>query len=73
MAHHSAERLSKSIIALVAVLVAGIAIGDPDVVTRMGRLVIDLVYLRPGSRKQEAEVCAVLSGWRGRDVSAGCS
>ncbi|KAI5849044.1 peptidase family M48-domain-containing protein [Tricharina praecox] len=55
VAHHAAERLSKSFIALAAVLVAGIAIGDPDMVGRMGRILIDLVYLRPGSRKQEAE------------------
>lgn len=30
-------------------------------VGRMGRILIDLVYLRPGSRKQEAEVGFVTS------------
>ena len=30
-------------------------VGDADAVTRFGRVVLDLVYLRPGSRKQESE------------------
>jgi hypothetical protein len=49
--------MSKSFIALAALVVAGLAIGDSNMADRMGGLLIDLVYLRPGSRKQEAEVC----------------
>jgi len=49
--------MSKSFIALAALVLAGLAIGDPTTVNHMGRILIDLVYLRPGSRKQEAEVC----------------
>ena len=56
MAHHFAERLSKSLIAIAAIVIAGVAIGDPDTVGRMGRILMDLVYLRPASRKQESEV-----------------
>ncbi|KAA8907328.1 peptidase family M48-domain-containing protein [Sphaerosporella brunnea] len=55
IAHHAAERFSKSILVLAALVFAGITLGDPDTVGRMGRIVLDLVYLRPGSRKQEAE------------------
>lgn len=55
VAHHAAETMSKSFIALAALVVAGLAIGDSTMINHMGRILIDLVYLRPGSRKQEAE------------------
>lgn len=52
LAHHSAERMSKSLLAVAALLVAAVSIGD---VGYVGRIIMDLVFLRPGSRRQEAE------------------
>ena len=47
--------MSKSFLVIGAILLAGVTLGDPETVTRLGRILLDLVYLRPGSRKQEAE------------------
>jgi len=55
VAHHFGERMSSSFLVFAVLILAGITIGDPDSVSRMGNILFDLVYLRPGSRKQESE------------------
>jgi len=52
VARHSAERMSKSILVIAALFIVALSIGDPG---PLGRILMDLLYLRPGSRKQEAE------------------
>lgn len=52
VAHHTSERLSKYLIVIAGILLISVAVGD---VGPLGRMLLDLVYLRPGSRKQEAE------------------
>ncbi|KAL7274097.1 metalloendopeptidase [Rhizina undulata] len=52
VAHHASERMSQSLIAVIALMAAILTIGD---VGRLGDVLMQLMYLKPGSRKQEAE------------------
>jgi len=52
VAHHASERMSKSILAIVGLLVLSVVSGTDT--SFLGNI-MDLVYLRPGSRRQEAE------------------
>jgi metalloendopeptidase OMA1, mitochondrial len=53
VAHHSAERMSQSFLAIAGLLLVSIASGTD--VSFLGSI-MDLVYLRPGSRKQEVHL-----------------
>ena len=55
-AHHFSERMSSSIVVFAALVLGGMVLGDVGSVSRLGNMLLDLVYLRPGSRKQESEV-----------------
>ncbi|CCX16186.1 peptidase family M48-domain-containing protein [Pyronema domesticum] len=55
VAHHFGERMSSNLLVFVALILGGIALGDVDSVSRVGNTLLDLAYLRPGSRKQESE------------------
>ncbi|KAI5821043.1 peptidase family M48-domain-containing protein [Pyronema omphalodes] len=55
VAHHFGERMSSNLLVFVALILGGIALGDVDSVSRVGNILLDLAYLRPGSRKQESE------------------
>lgn len=50
VAHHAAERMSQSIFVLAAALGVDIFLGGTGGITRM---LLDLTFLRPGSRSQE--------------------
>ncbi|TKA55287.1 hypothetical protein B0A49_10526, partial [Cryomyces minteri] len=52
VAHHAAERMSQAFVMLPLVIAAGLTIGAPDWASRM---VVDLAFTMPGSRKQESE------------------
>lgn len=52
VAHHAAERMSQSIFVLAAALGVDIFLGGTGGITRM---LLDLTFLRPGSRSQESE------------------
>ncbi|CAD0010770.1 unnamed protein product, partial [Aureobasidium pullulans] len=54
VAHHSAERMSSYFIFLPVAIVASLWLGLGDVGNVFTRMVVDLVFLRPGSRKQES-------------------
>ena len=56
MAHHFSERMSSSIVVFAVLILGGMALGDAESVSKLGNMLLDLVYLRPGSRKQESEV-----------------
>lgn len=51
VAHHAAERASKSIMAVLALLLVSVASGTDT--SYFGNAIMDLVFLKPGSRKQE--------------------
>ncbi|THY34900.1 hypothetical protein D6D01_01771 [Aureobasidium pullulans] len=55
VAHHSAERMSSYFVFLPVAIVASLLLGLGDVGNVFTRMVVDLVFLRPGSRKQESE------------------
>jgi len=50
VAHHASERMSKSILAIAGLLLLSVVSGTD---TRILGNIMDLVYLRPGSRRQE--------------------
>ncbi|KAB2578742.1 Peptidase M48 [Lasiodiplodia theobromae] len=52
IAHHSAERMSQSIFVFAAALAIDIFLGGTGGITRM---LLDLTFLKPGSRSQESE------------------
>ncbi|OMP85809.1 Mitochondrial metalloendopeptidase OMA1, partial [Diplodia seriata] len=52
VAHHSAERMSQSVFVLAAALAVDIFLGGTGGITRM---LLDLTFLKPGSRSQESE------------------
>lgn len=56
VAHHSAERMSSYFVFLPVAIVASLWLGLGDVGNVFTRMVVDLVFLRPGSRKQEVSV-----------------
>lgn len=53
VAHHSAERMSQMFLVVGALWAVAVLLGGSD--GGLGRILMDLVYLRPSSRKQEAE------------------
>ena len=53
VAHHAAERMSQTVMLAAILYPLAYLIGVPDA---LGQLVLDFGFLRPGSRKQEAEV-----------------
>ncbi|KAH0396619.1 hypothetical protein KCU89_g9122, partial [Aureobasidium melanogenum] len=55
VAHHSAERMSSYAVFLPVAIVASLLLGLGDVGNVFTRMVVDLAFLRPGSRKQESE------------------
>lgn len=50
VAHHASERMSKSLILLTLVVLLALSLGVPDTASQM---LLDIGFLRPGSRKQE--------------------
>jgi len=50
VAHHASERMSKSVLAIVGLLLLSVVSGTDT--SFLGNI-MDLVYLRPGSRRQE--------------------
>ncbi|KAL1628177.1 metalloendopeptidase [Diplodia seriata] len=57
VAHHSAERMSQSVFVLAAALAVDIFLGGTGGITRM---LLDLTFLKPGSRSQEAYKTTVM-------------
>ncbi|KAL0259785.1 metalloendopeptidase [Diplodia seriata] len=57
VAHHSAERMSQSVFVLAAALAVDIFLGGTGGITRM---LLDLTFLKPGSRSQEVGGGAIL-------------
>ncbi|GAB7354473.1 hypothetical protein MBLNU459_g4948t3 [Dothideomycetes sp. NU459] len=55
VAHHSAERMSSYAALLPIAIVATLALGLGDIGNVFTRMIVDLTFLRPGSRKQESE------------------
>ncbi|KAG9601945.1 hypothetical protein KCU60_g5325, partial [Aureobasidium melanogenum] len=55
VAHHSAERMSSYAVFLPVAIVASLLLGLGDIGNVFTRMVVDLAFLRPGSRKQESE------------------
>ncbi|KAI4748712.1 hypothetical protein E4T50_00973 [Aureobasidium sp. EXF-12298] len=55
VAHHSAERMSSYVVFLPVALVASLLLQMGDIGDLITRTVVDLAFLRPGSRKQESE------------------
>jgi predicted Zn-dependent protease len=53
VAHHSAERMSSYVVFLPVALVASLLLQMGDIGDLITRTVVDLAFLRPGSRKQE--------------------
>jgi len=51
VAHHASERMSKSVLAIAGLLLLSVVSGTDTSI--LGNI-MDLVYLRPGSRRQEA-------------------
>jgi hypothetical protein len=60
VAHHSAERMSSYAVFLPVAIVASLLLGLGDVGNVFTRMVVDLAFLRPGSRKQEVSVASPL-------------
>lgn len=56
VAHHSAERMSSYAVFLPVAIVASLLLGLGDIGNVFTRMVVDLAFLRPGSRKQEVSV-----------------
>ncbi|KAI9675432.1 MAG: hypothetical protein M1817_001336 [Caeruleum heppii] len=52
VAHHAAERMSSSVLVLFAIYAAAFLFGAPE---GLSQAALDLIFSRPGSRKQEAE------------------
>lgn len=50
VAHHASERMSQSLILLTLVVLLAWSLGVPDTASQM---LLDIGFLRPGSRKQE--------------------
>lgn len=55
VAHHTAERMSQMFLVVAALWGAALLLGAGGD-GGLGRILMDLVFLRPSSRKQEAEV-----------------
>lgn len=53
VAHHASERMSQSFLAMAGLLLIALASGGDTSI--LGNI-MDLVYLRPGSRKQEVSL-----------------
>jgi len=57
VAHHSAERMSSYVVLMPIAMVGSFLLGIGDVGDVFTRMVVDLAFMRPGSRKQEVS-CA---------------
>ena len=53
VAHHSAERMSSYAVFLPVAIVASLFLGLGDIGNVLTRTIVDLAFMRPGSRKQE--------------------
>jgi predicted Zn-dependent protease len=53
VAHHSAERMSSYAVFLPIAIVAALLLGLGDAGNVFTRMIVDLAFLKPGSRKQE--------------------
>lgn len=60
VAHHLAERMSKSLIAILGAVVTAALF---DVSGQLSQIILDYVYTRPGSRKQEVSCLATLRAY----------
>lgn len=56
VAHHSAERMSSYAALLPIAILATLALGLGDIGNVLSRTIVDLTFLRPGSRKQEVSI-----------------